>query len=107
MGDRRGDSGLGPALAEAWDQAAGAEITKLDLKQTGHKFLQDLAGFLDWRAKSRRVMVASRDPEVLRYLHQRVHDVTLLYSVANPGAVHELESDARLPAAARRADCWP
>ncbi|HEX6934787.1 MAG TPA: hypothetical protein VF162_21780 [Streptosporangiaceae bacterium] len=44
---------LGPALAEAWDQAAGAEITKLDLKQTGHKFLQDFAGFLDWRAKSR------------------------------------------------------
>lgn len=87
---------LGPALTEAWDQAAGADITKFDIKQSGHEFLGDLAEFLNERAKSRRVMVASRDPGALRYLHRRVRDVTLLYSVAFPEAVHKLKSDPGL-----------
>ena len=87
---------LGPALAEAWDESSQADITKLDLKQSGRQFLGDLAAFLNQHAKSRQVMVASRDPDALLYLHRRVRDVTLLFTLAGPDAVHQLESDGAL-----------
>ncbi len=86
----------GPALVEAWDHAAAAGIVKLDLKQTDRRFLDDLAAFLAPRAKSRRVMISSRDPGALLYLHTRLADVALLFSVAGPAAVHHLKSDPAL-----------
>src|SRR5215475_6806807 len=51
----------GPTLAEAWDHAADARIVKLDLMQTDRRFLDDLVAFLAPRAKSRQVMISSRD----------------------------------------------
>lgn len=86
----------GPTLTEAWDQAAGADVIKLDLMQTDRKFLDELVTFLTPRSRSRRVMISSRDAAALRYLHRRLPDVTLLFSVAFPDAVHQLQSDHAL-----------
>jgi hypothetical protein len=57
----------GPTLAEAWDRAA-AGIVKLDLKQTDHAFLDELAAFVAPRASSRRVMISGGDQDALLYL---------------------------------------
>lgn len=86
----------GPALAQAWDHAAAASIVKLDLKQTDRGFLDDLIAFLAPRAGSRRVMISSPDQDALLYLHSRLPDVTLLFTVAWPDAVHQLKSDPAL-----------
>jgi glycerophosphoryl diester phosphodiesterase len=55
-----------------------------------------LVAFLAERAGSRRVMVSSRDPNALLYLHGHLPDVILLFSVAGPDAVHQLQSDPAL-----------
>jgi len=86
----------GPTLVQAWDAAAAAGIVKLDLKQTDRGFLDDLVAFLAPRAGSRRVMISSRDSSALLYLHNRLPDVTMLFSVAGPDAVHQLKSDSVL-----------
>ncbi|HZC64153.1 MAG TPA: glycerophosphodiester phosphodiesterase, partial [Streptosporangiaceae bacterium] len=86
----------GPTLMQAWDHAAGAGIVKLDLMQADRGFLDDLVAFLAQRAGSRRVMISSRDQDALLYLHSHLHDVTLLFSVASPDAVHQLKSDPAL-----------
>ena len=86
----------GPTLAEAWDRATAADMVKLDLKQTDRGFLDDLVAFLAPRAGSRRVMISSGDQGALLYLHSRLPDVTLLFSVAGPDAVHQLQSDPAL-----------
>jgi glycerophosphoryl diester phosphodiesterase len=82
----------GPTLTQAWDQAAAAGIIKLDLKQADRGFLDDLVAFLAPRAGSRRVMISSRDQGALLYLHSRLPEVTLLFTVAGPDAVHQLRS---------------
>jgi glycerophosphoryl diester phosphodiesterase len=86
----------GPTLAEAWDRAAAAGMVKLDLKQNDRGFLNDLVAFLTPRARSRRVMISSGDQGALLYLHSRLPDVTLLFSVSGPDAVHQLQSDPGL-----------
>jgi glycerophosphoryl diester phosphodiesterase len=86
----------GPTLAEAWDRAAAADVVKLDLKQTDRGFLNDLVAFVAPRAKSRRVMIASGDPGTLLYLHSRLPEATMLFSVGWPDAVHQLQSDPAL-----------
>jgi len=86
----------GPTPAEAWDHAAAADGVKLDLKQADRGFLDDLVAFLAPRAKSPRVMISSRDEGTLLYLRSRLPDVTLLFSVAGPDAVHQLMSDPML-----------
>ena len=86
----------GPALVQAWDHAAAAGVVKFDLKQTDRSFLDDLVAFLAPRAGSRSVMISSRDPGALLYLYSRLPDVTLLFSVAGPDAVHQLKSDPAL-----------
>ena len=86
----------GPTLTEAWDDAAAADVTKLDLMQTDRTFLDELAAFLASRADSRRVMISSRDAAALLYLHRRLPDVTMLFSVAYPEAVHQLQTDRTL-----------
>jgi glycerophosphoryl diester phosphodiesterase len=86
----------GPTLLQAWDRAAAAEIIKLDLMQTDRGFLDDLVAFLAPRARSRHVMISSRDLSALLYLHSRLPDVTMLFSVAGPDAVHQLKSDSAL-----------
>ena len=86
----------GPTLAEAWDHAAAAGIVTLDLKQTDRGFLDDPVAFLAPRVKSRRVMISSRDQGALLYVHDRLPDVTLLFSMAGPDAVHQLQSDPAL-----------
>jgi glycerophosphoryl diester phosphodiesterase len=52
--------------------------------------------FLNQHAGSRRVMISTRDASALLYLHRRLPDVTLLFSVAGPDAVHQLQSDPAL-----------
>ena len=86
----------GPTLAEAWDRAAAADTVKLDLKQNDRGFLNDLVAFLTPRAQSRRVMISSGDQGALLYLHSRLPDVSMLFSVSGPDAVHQLQSDPEL-----------
>lgn len=86
----------GPTLVQAWNGAAPAGIIKLDLMQTDGGFLNDLVAFLAPRAGSRRVMISSRDPSALLYLHSRLPDVAMLFSVADPDAVHQLQLDSAL-----------
>lgn len=86
----------GPTLAQAWNGASAAEMVKLDLMQTDRGFLDGLAAFLDARARSRHVLVSSRDASALQYLHTRLPDVTMLFSVAGPDAVRQLRSDTAL-----------
>jgi glycerophosphoryl diester phosphodiesterase len=86
----------GPTLMQAWDGAVAAGIIKLDLMQTDRVFLDDLVAFVAPRAGSRHVMISSRDRSVLLYLHGRLPGVALLFSVAGPDAVHQLESDSAL-----------
>jgi hypothetical protein len=86
----------GPSLTEAWDHAAAADSVTLDLKQTDRAFLDDLVTWLRQRDKSRRVMISSGDPGALAYLHDRLPDVTLLFSMGWPDAVHQLQSDPAL-----------
>jgi len=86
----------GPTLVQAWDGATAAGVVKLDLKQTDRGFLDDLVAFLAPRARSRRVMISSRDSGALLYLHSRLPGVTMLFSVAGPDAVHQLKSDSAL-----------
>ena len=68
----------GPTLAEAWNQAAAADVLKLDLMQTDHKFLDELVAFLTARSSSRRVMISSRDMGALAYLHRRRTSAALM-----------------------------
>jgi glycerophosphoryl diester phosphodiesterase len=89
----------GPTLVQAWDGAAAAGIVKLDLKQTDRGFLDDLVAFLAPRARSRRMMISSRDSNALLYLHSRLPGVTMVFSVAGPDAVHQLKSDSALQSA--------
>ena len=56
----------GPTLVQAWDGATAAGVVKLDLKQTDRGFLDDLVAFLAPRARSRRVMISSRDSSALQ-----------------------------------------
>src|SRR5689334_18964131 len=89
----------GPTLAEAWNRAAPADAIKLDLMQTDHEFRDELVTFLTSRSGSRRVMISSRNMGALLYLHRWLPKVTLLFSVAFPDAVHQLQSDRALQAA--------
>jgi glycerophosphoryl diester phosphodiesterase len=75
---RPGQLFWGPTLAQAWDHAAAASIIKLDLQRTDRGLLDELIAFLDPRAGSRRVMISSRDPGALLYLHRRLHQHKLL-----------------------------
>jgi hypothetical protein len=86
----------GPTLAAAWDRADAADVIKLDLKQADRGFLNDLVAFVAPRAKSRRVMIASGDRSALLYLHSRLPEVTMLFSIGWPDAVHQLQSDSGL-----------
>jgi glycerophosphoryl diester phosphodiesterase len=69
---------------------------RLRWEQSDHQFLDDLVAFLAPRAKSRRVMISSGDPGALLYLHSRLPDVTMLFSVNNPDAPRQLQSDPAL-----------
>lgn len=89
----------GPTLAQSWAGASAAGTVKLDLMQTDRGFLDDVVAFLRARAQSRRVMISSRDSGALLYLHARLPEVTLLFSVAGPNAVSELKSDTTLQSA--------
>jgi len=89
----------GPTLTEAWDAAAAAGIVKLDLMQADRGFLDALVAFLTPRDTSRRVMISSRDQGALLYLHSRLPEVAMLFSVAGPDAVHQLQSTPALQGA--------
>jgi len=89
----------GPTLVQAWDRATAARMIKLDLMQADRGFLDDVVAFLAPRATPRRVMISSRNSNALLYLHSRLPGVTMLFSVAEPDAVHQLQSDAALQSA--------
>lgn len=86
----------GPTLVQAWDSATGAKMIKLDLMQADRGFLDDVVAFLAPRARSQHVLISSRDSNALQYLHSRLPGVTMLFSVAGPDAVHQLQSDSAL-----------
>ena len=86
----------GQSLASAWQHAAAAKIIKLDLQQTGRGMLDSLVRFLDERP-DHSVMVSTRDAAAIEYLRPRLStDITLLFSVAFPNAVAQIQSDRGL-----------
>lgn len=89
----------GPTLARAWDGAMAAPSVKLDLMQSDRGFLDDLVAFLTPRLGSRHVMISSRDADSLRYLHDQLPGVTMVFSVAGPDAVQQLMTDSGLQGA--------
>jgi len=90
----------GPTLEQAWEAAAAAPIVKLDLQENDQTLLDQLVDFLRAQPASRRVMVSTRDPNAIRFLRPRLPVVDLLFSTAFPAAVHMIESDPSLAAAA-------
>jgi len=89
----------GPTLTEVWKAAGQAEVIELDLKQHDARFLEEVADFLRPRAASRQVMVASRDAKSLVFLHQRVPQARMVFTMAFPEAVDRFRSDAALRSA--------
>jgi len=86
----------GPTLASAWQHAAAAKIIKLDLQQTGRGLLDSLIRFLDER-RGHSVMISTRDAAAIEYLRPRLPaGITLLFSVAFPQAVAQIQSDRAL-----------
>jgi hypothetical protein len=86
----------GPTLASAWQHAAAAKIIKLDLQQTGRGLLDSLVRFLDER-RGHSVMISTRDAAAIEYLRPRLPaGITLLFSVAFPQAVAQIQSDRAL-----------
>ncbi|HTR69405.1 MAG TPA: glycerophosphodiester phosphodiesterase [Mycobacteriales bacterium] len=86
----------GPTLQQAWDAAADAPVTKLDLKSSEPSFLAQVVAFLSTRVKDRRVMISSPDVDALVYLHRELPTVQLLFSVSHPPAVDTLTSNLAL-----------
>ena len=76
-----------------WDHADSAKVIKLDLKQTNHEFLHQIVDFLGPRAGCAEVMISTRDTDAIEYLHARLPEVTMLYSVAWPDARQHVQSD--------------
>lgn len=89
----------GPALDDVWAAASAAPVIKLDLMQGDRPFLDQLVTFLAARQDTRRVMISTRDPNVLEYLRPRLPAVQLLFTLADPDAVDHLTGDPRLRAA--------
>lgn len=89
----------GQTLATAWEHAAAAKIIKLDLQQTGRGLLNSLVTFLDEHS-GRSVMVSTRDAAAIEYLRPRLSaTTTLLFSVAFPQAVAQIQGDGALTSA--------
>jgi glycerophosphoryl diester phosphodiesterase len=87
----------GQTLAKAWQHAEAAKIIKLDLQQTDHGLLNALVGFLHTVPAGPQVMVSTRDPDAIKYLHPRVSGaVRLLFSVPFPDAVTRIRGDQAL-----------
>ena len=86
----------GQTLASAWQHAAAAATIKLDLQQTGRGLLDPLVKFLD-EHPGHSVMVSTRDAAAIEYLRPRLSAATtLLFSVAFPKAVTQIQSDGAL-----------
>jgi glycerophosphoryl diester phosphodiesterase len=86
----------GPTLASAWQHAAATKIIKLDLQQTGRGLLDSLVRFLDER-RGHSVMISTRDAAAIEYLRPRLPaGITLLFSVAFPQAVTQIQSGRAL-----------
>jgi glycerophosphoryl diester phosphodiesterase len=86
----------GLTLADAWKNASPADAVKLDLQQDDRQFLDEVVGFVGSRATQRRVMISSRSRDALLYLHARLPQVTLLFSIGFPDAVESLMTDTHL-----------
>lgn len=77
----------GQSLAEAWDNVGAAKIVQLDLQETDRGLLRALAAFLRDAPPTPQIMVSTRDPAAIHYLHPRVPStVSLLFTVPFPDA---------------------
>lgn len=86
----------GPTLEESWDASAAADYVKLDLKRTDRAFLDDVVAFVAPREEARKVMISTRDPESLRYLHDQLPATTLLLSAGFADELQRARTDESL-----------
>jgi hypothetical protein len=85
----------GPTLDEAWRETARASAVLIDLKETDRDVLDELVSFLRTHSTARTVLISTRDPGALVYLHGKV-DALLLFTLAFPPAIDRLEADPAL-----------
>lgn len=86
----------GPRLDRIWAASAGATAVKLDLKESSPAFVQLVGDFLEVRASYRQVIVSSRSPWVLHYLHARVPEAVLLLSVSDAAGLAAMRENQPL-----------
>jgi hypothetical protein len=86
----------GPTLTDIWNRTPTGTAVLLDLKETDRELLDALVGYLRPRLAQRDVMISSRDPAALRYVHARLSGPDLLYTLAWPDDVARFERSPAL-----------
>lgn len=86
----------GPTLEEVWFASYRTTGFMLDLKEDSPSYLELVAQFIEARPLTRDIIVASRSPEVLATLRERVPDAVLLLSVSSPDKFATLQTDETL-----------
>lgn len=86
----------GPTLAEIWNVVDGTSQIQLDLKDSSPRFLSALISFLEDRDHGDGVIVSSRSFSALSTIHERLPEVTLVYSVGDRATLTALHSNSGL-----------
>jgi glycerophosphoryl diester phosphodiesterase len=86
----------GPTLAEIWNVVDGTSQIEFDLKDTSPRFLSTLISFLEDRGNGEGVIVSSRSFTALSTIHERLPEVTLIYSVGDRATLVALQSNSDL-----------
>lgn len=86
----------GPSLARVWAASQGAEAISLDLKDSSPRYVQLVANFLAARSPFRKVILSSREPQVLRTLRPLVPNAILLLSIPDLRTLNDLQGNDSL-----------
>lgn len=85
----------GPRLRTVWAASEGADVIKLDLKESSPAFLELVVSFVNAH-QHRQIIVSAREPSSLRVLAERAPQVFRVLSVATQAGLEELHEDAEL-----------
>jgi hypothetical protein len=88
----------GPPLAQIWIASAGAEVIKLDLKESSPAFNEMVLDFLADREGQRLVIIVSSQPEVIRLFAERAPSVLRFYSVGSERRLDTVRGDLEFAA---------
>jgi hypothetical protein len=85
----------GPRLSTVWAASEGADVIKLDLKETSPAFLELVVAFVNAH-QERQVVVSAREPSSLRVFGERAPQVFRVLSVATQDRLEQLREDTEL-----------